>query len=107
MHSNNPYKKYKEIAKLSVKDMSVVTTGDYQRYFIENGRVYNHVIDVNTLNPSKNLFSNNSVDVKIKVAIIGVGLRGQNHLDLLLRRDDVELVAISDINEECLQVKKK
>ncbi len=57
LDSNNPYKKYKEIAKLSVKDMSVVTTGDYQRYFIENGRVYNHVIDVNTLNPSKNFTS--------------------------------------------------
>lgn len=59
------------------------------------------------LNPSKNLFSNNSVDVKIKVAIIGVGLRGQNHLDLLLRRDDVELVAISDINERMLTSSKE
>ncbi len=33
---------------------------------------------------------------KIRVGIIGSGLRGQNHLDLLLRRADVEVVAIAD-----------
>lgn len=33
---------------------------------------------------------------KIRVGIIGCGLRGQNHLDLLLRRSDVEVVAIAD-----------
>src|SRR5687767_6996224 len=43
---------------------------------------------------------------KIKVAIIGVGLRGQNHLALLLRRDDVELTAICDISERMLGAAK-
>jgi len=41
-------------------------------------------------------------DPKIKVALIGTGLRGQNHLDLLLRRSDVELVAICDIDDRML-----
>lgn len=41
-------------------------------------------------------------DPKIKVGIIGTGLRGQNHLDLLLRRTDVELVAICDIDDRML-----
>jgi hypothetical protein len=41
-------------------------------------------------------------DPKIKVGIIGTGLRGQNHLDLLLRRSDVELVAICDIDDRML-----
>ncbi|MBK8607452.1 MAG: Gfo/Idh/MocA family oxidoreductase [Chitinophagaceae bacterium] len=59
------------------------------------------------LNPSKNLFAINRVDAKVKVAIIGVGLRGQNHLDLLLRRDDVELVAICDINDRMLTSSKE
>jgi predicted dehydrogenase len=36
---------------------------------------------------------------KVRVGIIGVGLRGQNHLDLLLRRADVQLVSICDIDE--------
>ncbi|RYG42541.1 MAG: Gfo/Idh/MocA family oxidoreductase [Chitinophagaceae bacterium] len=33
---------------------------------------------------------------KVRVGMIGCGMRGQNHLDLLLRRDDVEVVAIAD-----------
>lgn len=38
----------------------------------------------------------------LRVGLIGTGLRGQNHLDLLLRRKDVELVAICDIEPRML-----
>ena len=40
---------------------------------------------------------------KLRVGIIGVGARGQNHLALLLRRDDVELTAICDIEPIWIQ----
>jgi hypothetical protein len=43
---------------------------------------------------------------KIKIGIIGTGLRGQDHLDLLLRRTDVELVAICDIDDRMLAAAK-
>ncbi|MEO5684552.1 MAG: Gfo/Idh/MocA family oxidoreductase [Chitinophagaceae bacterium] len=43
-----------------------------------------------------------SADKKARLAFIGVGLRGQNHLDNALRRDDVEVVAICDIDERML-----
>ncbi len=33
---------------------------------------------------------------KVRIALIGVGLRGQGHLALCLRRDDVQVVAICD-----------
>ena len=56
--------------------------------------------------PSTDLFANNA-DPKVKVAMIGVGLRGQNHLDLVLRRDDVELVAICDIDDRMLTRSKE
>ena len=52
--------------------------------------------------PLSNLFAGNNADGKVKAAMIGVGLRGQNHLDLLLRREDVDLVAICDIDERML-----
>jgi len=38
----------------------------------------------------------------VRIGIIGVGLRGQNHLELALMRSDTEVVAICDINERML-----
>lgn len=46
-------------------------------------------------------------DTKVKMGIIGVGQRGLNHLDLLLRRDDVELLAICDTDERTLKEAKE
>ena len=39
---------------------------------------------------------------QLKVAMIGTGLRGQDHLDLLLRRKDVRVAAICDIDPRML-----
>ncbi len=52
--------------------------------------------------PATQLFAKTNADAKVKLAMIGVGLRGQNHLDLLLRREDTELVAICDIDDRML-----
>lgn len=56
--------------------------------------------------PSAKLFAG-TLDAKVKMGIIGVGLRGQNHLELLLRRNDVELVSICDINDRMLSSAKE
>ena len=56
--------------------------------------------------PTGTLFAN-TLDAKVKLAIIGIGSRGQNHLDLVLRRDDVELVAICDIDDRALKMAKE
>jgi predicted dehydrogenase len=47
------------------------------------------------------LFAANTED-KVRIALLGTGLRGQNHLELLLRRDDVDVVAICDVDERML-----
>ena len=39
---------------------------------------------------------------KVRLGFIGVGLRGQDHVDLALRRDDVEIVAICDIQQRMI-----
>lgn len=40
---------------------------------------------------------------KLRVAVLGSGLRGQSHIDLLLRRDDCVVTAIADIDPEMIR----
>ncbi len=56
--------------------------------------------------PQSKLFAN-AADAKVRLAIIGVGARGQSHLDLVLRRDDVELMAICDVDDRALNASKE
>lgn len=43
---------------------------------------------------------------KVKIAVIGTGLRGQDHIELLLKRNDVDITAICDIDEGMLAATK-
>jgi len=58
-----------------------------------------------TILPSGVLFSKPKDDV-VRVGLIGVGLRGQNHLDLLLRRADVEVLSICDVQQRMMDMTK-
>lgn len=48
----NPY-----IEKLSLGEMSLVTSGSYQRFYIVNGKNYHHIIDGETLMPAEYFMS--------------------------------------------------
>ncbi len=45
-----------------------------------------------------------AADKKARLAFIGVGLRGQSHLENALRRNDVDIAAICDINDQMLEM---
>lgn len=38
---------------VKIDDMSMVTSGDYERYYVVNGEKYNHIIDKDTLYPAE------------------------------------------------------
>ncbi|MEO5942519.1 MAG: Gfo/Idh/MocA family oxidoreductase [Ferruginibacter sp.] len=44
---------------------------------------------------------------KVRIGLIGVGARGIGHLDLLMRRDDVDLVAICEVESRALENAKR
>jgi predicted dehydrogenase len=68
-----------------------------RRAFVQNSLLAATAISII---PSSRLMANE--DKKVKLAFIGVGLRGQNHLDNALRRTDVDVVAICDVDERML-----
>lgn len=47
----------KVIAVLKIKNKSIVTSGDYERYFIKDGVRYHHILDPQTGYPSRNATS--------------------------------------------------
>ncbi|WP_224994357.1 Gfo/Idh/MocA family protein [Cesiribacter sp. SM1] len=55
--------------------------------------------------PSGIVFSKNK-DRKARLGFIGVGLRGQHHLQLALQRDDVEVLAICDVQQRMIDMSK-
>jgi len=55
--------------------------------------------------PAINLFAAND-DTKVRIGLMGTGLRGQNHLELLLRRSDVDVIAICDVDDRMLGMAK-
>ena len=52
------------IAYLNVSDMSVVTSGSYQRYYYVDGKPYHHIIQPETLMPAQNGYLSVSVVCK-------------------------------------------
>lgn len=44
---------------------------------------------------------------KVRLGFIGVGLRGRDHIDLVLRRDDCEVMAICDIDPQAIEASEE
>ncbi len=56
---------------------------------------------------SSSFATTNPIKNKVRLGVIGTGLRGQSHLELLLRRKDVDITCICDIDDTMLTSAKK
>lgn len=57
IHIANPHDQEKPIAWMQAKDLAVVTSGDYEKYFTSHGKRYAHIIDPRTGYPASGITS--------------------------------------------------
>lgn len=111
----DPLKERNEyIGIVSVSNKSVVTSGNYERYFIKDGIRYHHIFDSSTGYPSKNgvisvtIISDKSIDgdaLSTSMYILGVE-KGRNliekldGIDAIFVTEDKKIYATSGILED-------
>ena len=92
------------IGILKVKDSSIVTSGDYERYFEVNGKRYHHIIDSKTGYPSENeltgvsIISKKSIDgdaLSTTLFVLGI----KDGTKLLKQLKDVDAIFITKNGE--------
>lgn len=89
------------IAVLDVDDQSVVTSGNYERYFEKDGTIYHHILDPDTGYPIQNnlyqvsIISDSSVDGDaLSTTCYALGL--EKGMELIQSLDGVEAVFVTD-----------
>ncbi|MCF6460598.1 FAD:protein FMN transferase [Clostridium sp. Cult3] len=96
------------IGIINVKDKSIVTSGDYERYFMYKGERYHHIIDAQTGYPSKNevsgisIISDKSIDGDaLSTALFVLGI--DEGTKLAKQLEDIDLLFITKQNEVYIQ----
>ncbi|MEC4028000.1 Gfo/Idh/MocA family protein [Myroides odoratimimus] len=74
-----------------------------RRAFLQN----TSMTGIGALIVPSSLFSFSSNTKKVRIGMIAVGLRGQVHLDELLKRDDVEVIAMADPDDRMIKRAQK
>lgn len=110
----NPFKSRGEyIGVLSVKNKSIVTSGNYERNFTKDGKMFHHIIDPKTGYPSQSkiisatIISDNSIDgdgLSTGVYIIGIDkaikiIESIDGVDAIFITEDKEVYKTSGVNE--------
>ena len=104
------------IGILNVKDKSIVTSGNYERYFMKDGQRFHHIIDPKTGYPSQSkiisatIISDNSIDgdgLSTGVYIIGIDkamkiIEAIDGIDAIFITEDKKVYTTSGIDKNIL-----
>ena len=92
------------IGILNIRDSSIVTSGDYERFFVYKGERYHHIIDVKTGYPSKNevsavsIISDKSIDGDaLSTALFVMGV--EEGSKLIKSLEDIDAIFITKEKE--------
>ncbi len=107
----HPRDKKKIIAEVKVANKSVVTSGDYERFFMKNGIRYHHIIDPFTGNPSRTCIS---VTVIADNAFLADGLstscflmKPQKAVEMINKIPDTEVLIYYVKNDKIIKTQSK
>lgn len=118
----NPFKSRGEyIGILSVKNKSVVTSGNYERYFMKDGKRFHHIIDPKTGYPSQSkiisatIISDDSIDgdgLSTGVYILGIDkamkiIEAISGVDAIFVTEDKKLYTTSGIDKNIFTLADK
>jgi thiamine biosynthesis lipoprotein len=53
----NPYNEFEHVAEVTLKDMSLSTSGSYEKFFVAEGKTWSHIMDPRTGYPSQGTLS--------------------------------------------------
>ena len=97
----NPfYKDALSLVTLNVEHQSVVTSGIYERYFIQEHQLFHHILDSNTGYPVDNdiasvtIISDHGIDGEVWSTICSFG-QSQQNIELLNLIDGVEGIIVT------------
>jgi len=93
----------RSFASLDLTDGTFSTSGDYERFFIDHGRRYHHILDPDLGAPAR---ASRSATIVATRAVVADGLStgvfilgGRAGMDLIERLPEVEGVIVTDTNE--------
>ncbi|WP_352418200.1 FAD:protein FMN transferase [Proteiniborus sp.] len=96
----NPFQeRNKHIGILNVKDKTIVTSGVYERYFIETGKRYHHILDPFTGYPVKNslmsvtIVADKSIDADgLSTTVFALGT--EKGMELIEKLDGIDAILV-------------
>ncbi len=97
---SNPRNTNESLGWLNIQDLSIVTSGDYEKYFTSNGVRYAHIIDPSTGLPTTGIKSvsiispDTEVGDALATAVFVLGV--EDGLELINQLKDIEALIIDD-----------